>query len=122
MWVETAANDHPSSTDFAFRFSWVAKGALALRFVSFRWGAMESEDVLDSGPSTLVEDEVSDEIVIQDEASLPEDGKVYPKEAHPNAGKSTSRPAGLLPGGGECFEKRGGKKRSAQGSVDVDVD
>jgi hypothetical protein len=62
---------------------------------------MDPDDAQDSGPSTPAEEEVSDEIVIQDEASLPEDGKVYPKEAHPNAGKGASRPAGLLPGGGE---------------------
>jgi hypothetical protein len=47
-----------------------------------------------------LEEEESEDIIIADEASLPEDGLVYPKEAHPNAGKSSSRHAGLLPGGG----------------------
>jgi hypothetical protein len=73
---------------------------------------MEPDDMLDSGTATPIEDEVSDEIVIQDEASLPEDGKVYPKEAHPNAGKGSSRPAGLLPGGGKACQKREKKKRA----------
>lgn len=51
-----------------------------------------------------LEDSESEDIIIADEASLPEDGKVYPKEAHPNAGKQ-SRPAGLLPGGADYSDE-----------------
>ncbi len=79
----------------------------------------QAEDAADSGTSTPAEEEVSDEIVIQDEAALPEDGKVYPKEAHPNAGKGASRPAGLLPGGGEALEEHQEKKQTVVRVSDV---